>query len=76
MLDDSLTRRALLASGVAVTLGLTGCAETDPSSTPVNAATGDTTTATETALTTPQPDTQASTSTSSLETVVSIPGER
>ena len=76
MLDDSLTRRALLASGVAATLGLTGCAETDPSSTPVDTATGDTATATETALTTPQPDTQASTSTSSLETVVSIPGER
>ena len=69
MRNDSFTRRGLLASGVAVTLGLAGCAGTESSSTPTESSTETTATATAT-------DTPTATPASSVETVISLPGER
>lgn len=76
VLDDSFTRRGLLTTSVAVTLGLAGCAETESSSTPTDTAAEDTATATEVVQTTPRPDTQTAQSTFTPETVVSVSGER
>ncbi|WP_244514992.1 SMP-30/gluconolactonase/LRE family protein [Halorientalis persicus] len=62
-----MTRRRLLASSVAITLGVAGCAESDSTST---------TTAPPTEVTGTPSETQSPTATDTVQTVVSIPGER
>lgn len=77
MPEDSFTRRGMLASGVAVSLGLAGCAGTESTSTPTDTAAEDTATDPDTATPT-EAETETPTTTRALgvETVVSIPGER
>lgn len=68
MRDTPSTRRDVLTAGVAATLGLAGCAGSDPSSN--ESSTEPETTSNATA------DTESTSPPGAVETVVSIPGER